>query len=401
MRVLTLTTMETTGAESSQLRFPAVAGFFFVSRVGLTFLFFQANPIAATVMTVLMDIALVYCALLWSAGAEQIVDAELLRIAPVRWMLALLAFSLVSVLWTGAQSVVAALAYWTGMAADVTIVLLVLRQGDAQRTAESLMRGAAWGATALALIGWCSPLTKDLRLGSDFFLHPNTLGLEIGLGTLMAQYLARHGALWKWLGVCLAITLLRTLSKTAIVAYIAAECWYMLQSRRLTRAGKARIAVAALLILACFWGVLSAYLDAYVTAGSGNQLETLTGRTVLWTVTATMGLERPWFGHGLYSFKSLIPALGDFEPVHAHNELLQQFFEYGIVGAAIVVGIYASFLRLARRAESTELKTLAIALWIFGVVRGLADAVPVELCYPLWLMAAMAVCLTRDEVRLA
>ncbi len=355
------------------LLFPGAVGFFFVFRAALTFLFFQASPVTGTVVTVLTDLALVYGTLLWSAGASSRADVGLLQAAPVRWILALLIFWLVSVLWTGAQSMVAALAYWVGMAADVAAVLLMLRRGDVQCCAENMMKGAVWGGAALALVGWCSPVTADLRLGNDLFLHPNTLGLELGIATLIAQYFAPRGALWRWAAIGLAITLLRTLSKTSIVAFVVAECWYLAQSRQWTRAAKMRIGAAALLVVACFWGVLSSYVDIYSSAGSGDQLETLTGRTLLWTVTFSMGMERPWFGHGLYSFKSLVPALGDFEPVHAHNELLQQFFEFGMVGVALVVGVYWAFLRHAWRAPASELRTLALALWIFAVVRGLSD----------------------------
>lgn len=257
------------------------------------------------------------------------------------------------------------------------------------------MKGAVWGAIALALIAWCSPTTEDLRLGNDAFLHPNTLGLEIGIATLLAQYLASRAALSKWCGIALAITLLRTLSKTAIVAFVVAECWYLVQSRSMTRKAKLWIGATALLVIASFWSLLSAYIDVYNNTGSGNQAETLTGRTILWTVAFSMGLEKPWLGHGIYSLKALIPSFGAFEPVHAHNEVLQQFFEFGIVGLAIAAGVYWSFYRLARRAQHGELRLLALSLLIFALLHGLTDTVPFGLSYPLWLLTALSLCLVQ------
>jgi O-antigen ligase len=374
------------------LLFPGVAGFFFVFRAGLTFLFFQQEPVTGSVMTIAIGLALAYGAVLYSSEA-----AACLPVAtrPLRWIAAMLALSLASVLWSAAQSPAAALAYWSGMAADVALVLLLLRRGDAERMTEALMQGAVWGAVALAVVGWCSPATDDLRLGNDAFLHPNTLGLEIGLATLMAQYLARRGSLWKGLGIALAVTLLRTLSKTAIIAFVVAECWWLMQHREMTRKAKMRLAAVALVVVASFWGLLTAYLDAYNSTGSGDQGETLTGRTVLWAAALSMSLERPWFGHGIYSFKALIPAFGSFAAVHAHNEALQQFFEYGAAGLAIAACVYASFYRQVRRAGSSELRTLSLSLLIFALVRGLTDTVSFGLSFPLWLLAALSVCVAR------
>ena len=388
-----------TAPERSVLPVAALAGFFFVFRAALTFLFFQTNPVAGTAMTVIAGLVLVFGALLCTAGGAANIARPTLRNVTLMWIAAFLAVSFVSLAWGEAQSPVAAFAYWAALASDVIAVSLLLCGGALTEAAMRLMAGAVWGGVALSLIAWCAPATEDLRLGNDAFLHPNTLGLEIGLCALMAQYLSRRGAIWKWIAIGLALTLLRTLSKTAILAFLAAEAWYLLQSRQWTRTIRIRIAATALVVIASFWGMLSAYFELY--AGSqGRQLETLTGRTLLWAVVLSMAFEKPWFGHGFYSFKSLVPSLGEFVPVHAHNELLHQFFELGAVGAAIVIGIYAAFLMRAWRSTRSELRTLAIALWIFAVVRGLTDAVSAELCFPLWLMAALAMCLdlTHEKV---
>lgn len=380
------------------LSFPAAVGFFCILRVALTFLFFQANPVIGTALVVVVDTALVFGALLCTAGGEALSSRASLRSATLYLIAAYLALSLASLAWGGAQWAAAAVAYWAALAADVTVVLVMLRSGDMAGSTERLITGAVWGGVVLSLVGWCSPVTADLRLGNDEFLHPNTLGLEIGLCALLAQYLARRSAMWRWIAIGLAVTLLRTLSKTAIIAFLVAQTWWLLQYRGGTRAARIRIFAVALVVIPLFWGLLASYLDIY-TSGQGRQLETLTGRTLLWAVVISMGLEHPWFGHGFYSFKSLVPALGDFVPVHAHNELLNQFFELGAAGAVIVTGIYTAFLLRARRSRRSDLRNLAIAVWIFAVVRGLTDAVSAELCFPLWLMTALTLCMgpTAEE----
>src|SRR6202000_1871742 len=100
-----------------------------------------------------------------------------------------------------------------------------------------------------------------------------------------------------------------------------------------------------------------------------------------------MSLEHPWLGHGLYSFRALIPAFGAFEPWHAHNEFLQQFFELGLVGVVITAALYLSLFQLARKNQSNTLAEAAMLLVIFSLVHGLADTVNLGLSLPLWLFA--------------
>jgi exopolysaccharide production protein ExoQ len=397
MRTMTHALSIDSRAIPAPLLFPRILGFFFVARVGLTFLFFQSNPVTGTIVTIAAGLALLFGAILYTAGGAVSRSSPFDRIRPLQWIFALLGLSLASIFWTGAQSRAVAFAYWIGMAADIVIVLLLLRRGDAGRFTRNLFEGAVLGASALALVAWCSPLTADLRLGNDAFLHPNTLGLEIGIATLLAQYLALADSRWKWLAFALGATLLRSLSKTAIIAFVIAESWYLLHNKDVSRRAKLRLAFVAAIIVAASWGALTAYLDVYNNTGSGNQAETLTGRTVLWAVAFSMSMQRPWLGHGIYSFRALIPSFGAFQAVHAHNEMLQQFFEYGAAGVAIVVALYFSFYRLARRAQPGSLRNLALTLLVFALIRGLTDTTNFGLSYPLWLLAALSVCLSNAE----
>jgi O-antigen ligase len=381
----------------SPMLFAGSIGFFFVFRVALNFLFFQSNPVTGTKLTIALDLAFIFAAIFATTGDHAIAQ-PFPRTAPVRWIFALLAFSLASIMWTGAESTVAALAYWVGMAADIVIVLLLLRHGDAVHITDGILKGMVWGAAALALVAWCSPATSDLRLGNDEFLHPNTLGLELGIATLIAQYLAPRGTLWKGFSIALGVTLLRTLSKTAIIAFLIAEAWYLMQSKHMSRKAKFQLTAVALIVIACFWSLLTAYIDVYNSTGSGNQAETLTGRTVIWALTLSMGSEKPWFGHGVYSFRSLMPAFGNFQAVHAHNEILQQFFEYGLTGVIIVIGLYWSIYRQARRAPASHLRTLCLTLLIFAVFRGLADTTNFGLSYPIWLITALSVSVAQPDI---
>jgi exopolysaccharide production protein ExoQ len=374
--------------------FPGIVGFYFVSRVAYTFLFFQADPALGPTTSIGIDLALLLGACLYTAERSVPAGKSIISSPFMRWILVYLLFTLTSILWTGAQSVTSAVAYWGGMAMDVAIVSVLLRRKDPQTCMESLMKGAVWGAAAVAVVAWLTPLTEELRLGNDKFLHPNALGPEFAIAILFAQYLTPQGRRWKWLGIALAITLLRTLSKTTIVAFVVAEAWYLFVHMRVGAKGGLRIVLAVLAVIGLSWGAINSYLVVY-NGGNGNQFETLTGRTILWATALSMALEQPWIGHGFYSFRSLIPAFGPFEPWEAHNELLQHFFEFGVVGIVLLVCIYGVFFRTTHKAKPSAFRALALTVLIYALVHGVTDTVPFGFSYPLWLMSALTITLHR------
>ena len=51
-------------------------------------------------------------------------------------------------------------------------------------------------------------------------------------------------------------------------------------------------------------------------------------------------------------WKVVPPFSEDFEARHAHNELLQQLYAYGVVGVVIFLGLYGSLFRLIRKLPS-------------------------------------------------
>jgi exopolysaccharide production protein ExoQ len=307
----------------------------------------------------------------------------------LRWIYVYLLLAVASLAWTTTQSIPAALAYWAGMAADVLTVAILLR-GDPDAEALALMKGFVIGAAVVAVIAWRAPAMEDLRLGDEDFLHPNAIGFVFAIAALLAFSLAKQDSRWKWLGGLLATTLLRTLSKASIVAFLAASIFYLLRDARISRQTKIKIGITANLILASFWGLLEAYVDLYT---QGTQAETLTGRTFIWAESFAIAVEKPWLGHGFYSFRWVVPLFGDFEAWQAHNEFLQQFFCYGIVGVAIVATLYWVFFLQVQRSANCDLKTLAYALLIFALTRGIVDTERFDLSFPLWLMAMFALSL--------
>jgi O-antigen ligase len=255
------------------------------------------------------------------------------------------------------------------------------------------MYGFISGAAAVALIAWVIPATDDLRLGHEEFLHPNLIGFQFAMAALLAGFLAKENKNSMWLAGGFVVTLIRTLSKGAIVGFAFAGLYFLLREFKLSPRARAYIGVVSTVVLLGFWGLLEAYLDLYT---QGRNLETLTGRTYIWTQSLEIAMEKPWFGHGFDSFRWLFPPFDNFQPWQAHNEVIQQFFTYGIVGVLVVGGAYWSFYRQARLCTKDSLRSLAIAILILTVVRGLVDTDRFELGFPLWLMTLLAVPLAHD-----
>jgi len=374
------------------------AGFFFAFRTAIVLVMVRVvltDPQTGAAAGLALNYLLVIAAILVSAGPTRMPVLAMLRLAPLRWAGGFLFLSGCSLLWTRAASPSAAFAFWAAMAADVLIVLMLMRAYPAEDIGAALMKGYVWGACAVAVMAWMMPAQSDLRLGDEELLGPNQIGYVCAFAVFLAQYLARKQVRgWAIPASFLALTLLRTLSKTSIVAFLAGEAVILLRDRSVTRSTKIVLAVLALAVLLTFQGLIASYYDIYSNAG--NQAETLSGRLGIWAYFLTASLESPWIGHGFHSVWKVVPPFGPFEARHAHNEWLQQFYAYGVTGVVVVVGFYVSIFRYIRRHASDAAKTLLLGFLLFVLVRGLADTEVFDLSLPLWFTLLVSVMLAES-----
>jgi exopolysaccharide production protein ExoQ len=144
-------------------------------------------------------------------------------------------------------------------------------------------------------------------------------------------------------------------------------------------------------VFAVFSSLLSAYYTVYTTEYSAD---TLTGRLGIWAYILDEAIKQPWVGHGFHSVWKVIPAFGDFEARHAHNEWLQQFYAYGVVGPVLLIGLYGSLWRYLRRLPKHDpMRVFFISMILLVLVRGFAETEPFDVSLPLWtitLIAALA-----------
>jgi exopolysaccharide production protein ExoQ len=385
---------------------PFAVGFYFAFRSFIMVLAVEllgADPRTGTGISLAFDYLLLLITAFCTFGAASYRFRQMMQMRTVRWVFMFLGFSCCSLLWTGTASLFAAIAYWCAMATDVAIVIFLFRARPLTETSYSLMTGYVWGACAVAVIAWIMPAQSDLRLGVEDLLGPNQIGYLCAFAFFFAQYLMRErrrGFIVP--SLLLAVTLLRTLSKTTIVAFLVSEGFLLISDKSISRKSKVLISLATATVVAASWSLLTSYYDIYTSAGS--QSETLTGRLGIWAYLLAEAVQQPWIGHGFDSVWKVVPSFGpdQFEAAHAHNELLQQFYAYGLVGIAMFAGIYSSLYRHIRRLAKGPLRTFLFAFLLFVLVRGGADTERFDLSFPMWAIVMISllidqVCTVREE----
>jgi exopolysaccharide production protein ExoQ len=370
---------------------PAVVGFYFSFRAVLVLIavrLFLLEPRTGAAAGLAGELILLLVVAFQAVGTARHSLGWMLRATGFRWGVAYLLFAGCSFAWSGAASIAASFFYWCGVVADVALVVLMVRTAPVAAVAHSMMKGFIGSTCVLALMVWVMPAQADLRLGDPEFFNTNQIGNLCAVAILLAQYLmSRKDGKWGAAMLFLFVTLARSLSKTTLVAFLLSEGFLLFRDKSMSRKAKMWVAAGALLVGLSFWGLYANYYDAYTT--TGNQAETFTGRTAIWAWALNAALLKPWLGNGFDALWKMMPPFGpdQFEARHAENELLQQFFAYGVAGVVILFGVYASLARRIRRLPQSGMRTVLITILLFVLIRGLAEAEPFDLLLPLWAIA--------------
>jgi O-antigen ligase len=173
------------------------------------------------------------------------------------------------------------------------------------------------------------------------------LGLIV-FGVRLAAAEHRRRSDWAWIAVAV-LTLGLTRSSTVIAATVLTGMVLALAlvARRLTPRGR-------IIVLACVAVVAVAGAAALLSAAPevlgffGKSLD-LTGRVDIWAAVSNLAAQRPVFGWGWSSywapwvepFSGLAVRCG-VEYLQAHNAYLDVWFQLGLVGAALFIGLVVS-----------------------------------------------------------
>ena len=376
----------------------AAVGFFFSFRSILVLFFARGLGVgteAGVIASSLIGFSLLMLVSFQAAGRFTHPITSVWRVSTMRWVLAFLAFSLCSLGWTASISPLASSLYWLTLAFDVATVALLFRIHSSNVVLHSIIKGFVWSTVILALVAWAMPLQADLRLGDEEYFNTNQIGNLCAIAIFLHQLLRAEKAFGSWTpSLLLALTLLRSLSKTTLAAFALGQLYLFFRNKWMSRKQKLILAACAVCVILAFGGLFESYFDIYST--TGNQAETLTGRTAIWAYSLEAALQKPWFGNGIDSMWKVFPPFGGdlFEARHAENELLQQFVAYGVMGVILLIGLYGSLFRRVRSLPAGASRITLIAFLIFIVVRGLAEAEPFDLLLPLWLMTALSMSTT-------
>ncbi len=390
---------------ASGFRMAFVVGFFFSFRIALVMVCVRllgVEPSTGAAAGVLADFLLLaavcFHSFAGSPGMSDRTSASVLCFPGIRWVYAYLAFSLLSLAWSATVSPLVSFAYWCGVAADVAIVVVLLQAAPAITTAHALMKGFIWSSCLLALLAWLMPVQPDLRLGDPDYFNTNQLANLCAFAIFMTQYLMRRGdGKWRLASVFLFITLIRSLSKSTIAAFLIAQAVLLIQDRSMSRRTKTLLIVGVAALALAFWGLFEAYFDVYTSAG--NQAETLTGRLAIWAWCFDGAMQKPWLGNGFDSLWKVVPPFGPdaFEPRHAENELLQEFYAFGVAGVVLLCGIYGSLWRQILKLGRSSLRAVFASLMVFIVIRGFAVAEAFDLLLPLWTVVVVGELAHRES----
>jgi exopolysaccharide production protein ExoQ len=381
-------------------------GFFFSFRTVIVLLSVRLlglEPSFGTALSLACNLLMFGVICFSSIGSQRAFVKQVLRLPAVRWIFCYLAFSCLSLTWSESASPATSIAYWLGLVIDVCNVVLLVRDESRQETASAMMKGFIWSSCLLSIMAWVMPAQADLRLGDEQFFNTNEIGNLCAIALYFAQFLTRRSREdLKLAKALLVITLVRSLSKSTLLAFLVSESFLLIMDRSMRRRTKILLLTSALFLIGLFWGLFEAYYDVYTNAG--NQADTLTGRTAIWLYVFGATFDHPWtlwIGHGFDSWWKVVPPFGNelFEARHAENEILQQFYAYGAAGLVLLVGVYGSLLRQFRKLPSSPTRILFLSIMIFIVVRGLAVADGFDLLLPLWLGVLLSAIALKDSDR--
>jgi hypothetical protein len=374
------------------------AGFFFAARVMLvlvTVRLFGMDAETGVVISLALNYLLVAAAL--SSMEMKKTGGGLTSLPAIRAVALYLMISGASLAWTVAASTSAAAAFWLAMVCDTAIVFLQVREYSADDVTEAIFSGFVRGAAVVAAIAWVLPAQSDMRLGDEELLGPNQIGWPCALGFFFAQYLIRRRVQGPWTAylILLGLTLLRSLSKTTIVAFLVAQVYLLLVNSTMPRRAKMRVLACAVIVMLAFAPLLISYFGTYAESTSA---ESLTGRVGIWTYMLAEAVERPWIGHGFHSVWKVIPPFysSGFQARHAHNEFIQQFYAYGVLGIVLVSAIYVTIIRTIRSLLDVQVKQIFVGLFLLTLVRGLADTEAFDLSWPMWLLVLLGALQLQD-----
>jgi O-antigen ligase len=291
------------------------------------------------------------------------------------WLLALLAYMLVSTLWSDITLI--ALKRWGRDSIVVIMALVLMSESHPRGALESVLRRSAYILIPFSLLlikyypalGVIYAPWSGLRMWTGVSVHKNALSclclvsaffLLWALYRRWREHASARGGLAGWADasvLLIALFLLKgeenaySATSLATIAVGISGLTGLLWLRKV----KVAVPLAALLAVVTLligFGVSAPFLggsNVAVFSSSLGRDETLTGRTVTWAQLVPVVESRPLFGCGFGSFWTT-GRREFYEMSSGHNGYLDALLELGMVGLSFYT---AWFLSCARKLHST------------------------------------------------
>ena len=194
------------------------------------------------------------------------------------------------------------------------------------------------------------------------FFNPNPLGgflamvFPLALSAALAVALLTRRLLWGFCAVALAVTIVPTYSKGAMLAFAVSALLYI--ALLVSQSGRARsigrpLLVAGVLALVVL-GLLIFQVEpvrARLAGEIGTQSASNMFRILTWQGTVRLTQAYPWLGVGPGAFKYAFPKYAIAGYVEAsHQDYLQMFAELGLFGGAVFLWLLGAVLFTGGRA---------------------------------------------------
>jgi O-antigen ligase len=219
------------------------------------------------------------------------------------------------------------------------------------------------------------------------------LAAGVALALLVIGSQPRNTALWTnivFVPVAFSAVLLTASRGGFVITCLAAVGVFFVLRHVRVWARLAWVTILLAVLIGAFYGLtasqnLAPNLERITFQAETSSLDTLTGRTTIWSAAAEQFAGNPFFGVGAGTFPfSVSEALG--RPRAAHNLFIEGAVETGLVGLILLIAAFAAVavpvLRLRDRQTSLRLVVLAVMLGICMVGNFTAH-------YSLWFVLAL------------
>lgn len=333
------------------------------------------------------------------------------------WLLALLAYMLVSTLWSDITFV--SLKRWVRDGIVVIMALVVMSEHNPREALGSLLRRSAYILIpfSLLLIKYYPTLGVDyarwsgMQMWVGVTVQKNTLGrlclisAFFLLWSLYRRWRERAPAAARYQGwadasvLFIALYLLKgdegAYSATSLgTIAVGIVSFVGLTSLRRLKIPIPKFGLLGLVVFLIAFGAAAPFLGGSNVAtfsSTFGRTETLTGRTETWAALVPVVMRHPLLGSGFGSFWTTTRR--DFYQMsHGHNGYLDILLELGGVGLAIYIGWLLSCARKLHRAlaEDYEWASLAICLLVMALVYNVTESALSSLAEQMTAVVALA-----------